>query len=122
MSTKINLYKEVRDRDEFVKTVNTNFTQLSQTNPQQEFIKQPSVKEFFNLYNTLFYQIPPQGPLSHQTLIEQSAEYVKFDPNDEIIQQAQAEIDLLRDDLLEANKEISELTAQILQLQSQLQQ
>ena len=122
MSEKINLYKEIRDRDEFVKTVNTNFTQLSQPNPQQEFQKQPSVKEFFSLYNTLFYQIPPQGPLSHQTLIEQSAEYVKFDPNDEIIQQAQEEIDLLRTDLLEANQEISELTAQVLQLQSQLQQ
>ena len=122
MSEKINLYKEVKDRGDFVKTVNTNFTQLSQTNPQQEFQKQPSVGEFFNMYNTLFYQIPIQGPKSHTTLIEQSAQYINFDVNSEIIQQAQEEIDLLRTDLLEANQEISELTAQVLQLQSQLQQ
>tara|TARA_R110000822_G_scaffold12157_5_gene44053 strand:+ start:2724 stop:3101 length:378 start_codon:yes stop_codon:yes gene_type:complete len=119
MAENINLNKIIRDRDDFSNVVNTSFTQLNQSQIQQNQITQTfSVGDFFNMYNNLFYEIPQSGPLSHQTLIEQSADYISYDALNESIVQAQEEINLLRSDLLEANQEINKLSIEIVDLQS----
>jgi len=41
----------------------------------------PTVNEFFNYYNILFYQIPQTGENSHETLVEKSSEYLGLDLN-----------------------------------------
>lgn len=41
----------------------------------------PTVNEFFDNYNVLFYQIPMTGSNSHSELIERSSEYVGLDLN-----------------------------------------
>jgi len=41
----------------------------------------PTVDEFFDNYDILFYQIPLTGSNSHATLIERSSEYVGLDLN-----------------------------------------
>ena len=41
----------------------------------------PTVNEFFDNYNVLFYQIPMTGSNSHSELIERSSEYIGLDLN-----------------------------------------
>ena len=66
----------------------------------------PSVEEFFGLYNSLFYDIPALGETnSHQYLIRTSGEYINFDEVNDEIQALQAEIAQLRSDLLTAQME-----------------
>jgi hypothetical protein len=64
------------------------------------------------MYNELFYEIPETGNNSHTYLIEKSSEYVNYEQNlDEIIA-LQAEIAQLRMDLLESQKQVTELQTQ----------
>ena len=41
----------------------------------------PTVDEFFNNYDVLFFQIPQTGSNSHETLVEKSSEYLGLDLN-----------------------------------------
>jgi hypothetical protein len=59
----------------------------------------PTVDEFFNDYETLFYQIPQTGTNSHETLIQQSCEYVGLN-----LQQLLDQINFLQ----EQNKQLQE--------------
>ena len=38
----------------------------------------PTVDEFFEYYDILFYEIPKEGDNSHESLISRSSEYVGF--------------------------------------------
>ena len=59
MSQEINFNKVVYDKNQYEKLVNTNFSQLdSEVDPQILLKSQPSIPEFFKMYNELFYQIP----------------------------------------------------------------
>ena len=74
-------------------------------------ITQISLEEFFQNYNDLFYQIPKEGDLnSHTYILNKTVEYlgVKL-ADDESIQALLDEIDLLRRQVLENNKTISEV-------------
>ena len=107
MAQKINLNKEVFNKVEYQKTINTNFTQLGVQTTQQQVEEQPTVEEFFTLYNDLFYDIPEIGETdSHEFLVKTSGEYIDFDENDELIQALQDEISQLREDLLEAQQQL----------------
>jgi hypothetical protein len=72
--------------------------------------QQPTVEEFFNLYNSLFYDISERGSnTSHEYLIQQSSEYINFTQNNAEIIALQQEITQLRTELLDAQKQIVEL-------------
>jgi len=105
----VNLNKTVYSRNQYGKVIDTNFTQLvpqsSQTSTQQTG---PTVAEFFNLYNQLFYEIPKTGEDSHETLIKRSSEYVDFQPTDDTIQALLNEIDSLQAENLSLNQQLTQ--------------
>ena len=57
MAENIDLNKEVFNKRDYEKTVNTSFTQLGVKTIQEQIDEKPSVQEFFDLYNELFYEI-----------------------------------------------------------------
>jgi hypothetical protein len=101
--SKIDLIKDVFSKPQYTKTIDTNFKELGVTSIKQDLQNQTTVSDFFNLYNELFYEIPPEGAInSHRYLVEQSGEYINFDQNSEEIEALQAEITQLRQDLLQS--------------------
>lgn len=105
MAENIDLNKSVFNKRDYNKTIDTSFTQLGVKSIQQQLDEQPTIQEFFSMYNTLFYQINEFGPTdSHEYLIKTSSEYINFEENDEIIQALQNEIAQLREELLETQQ------------------
>jgi len=103
---RLDLIKEVFNKAEYIKTINTSFSELGAPSITEDQQVQPSVEEFFGLYNSLFYDIPALGETnSHQYLIRTSGEYINFDEINDEIQALQAEIAQLRSDLLTAQME-----------------
>ena len=108
MAQQVTLTKQVYDKNQYQKVIDTSFTQLVQpvTTPTGSAL--PTVNQFFEYYNQLFFDIPKFGEInSHEYLIKTSQEYVGTSNvvNDEI----QALID-----------EITELRQENLDLQQQL--
>lgn len=106
MSQEIKLGKTGFVRNSYINTIDTTFTQLIPPPPPVE--ETISVEEFFDLYNTLFYEIPAEGSVnSHTSLIERSSEYIGFtEENDENIQILLDEITSLREELLQTQKDL----------------
>jgi hypothetical protein len=110
MSENINLNKQVYDKRQYIKVIDTSFKQLGVQTIQEQIDQQPTTDEFFNMYNELFYQIPELGATnSHEYLIKKSSEYIAFDANQDEIIALQNEIAQLRIDLLDAQKQVIEL-------------
>jgi ethanolamine utilization cobalamin adenosyltransferase len=110
MSENIDLSKQVYNKEQYTKVIDTSFKQLGVQNIQQQIEDQPTVDDFFNMYNELFYDIPETGEVnSHEFLIKKSSEYIGFEANQEEIIALQAEIAQLRIDLLESQKQVIEL-------------
>jgi hypothetical protein len=110
MSESINLNKQVYDKRQYTKVIDTSFKQLGVQTIQEQIDQQPTVDEFFNMYNELFYQIPELGATnSHEYLVKKSGEYIAFDANQDEIIALQNEIAQLRIDLLDAQKQVIEL-------------
>ena len=110
MSESINLQKQVYDKQQYAKVIDTSFKELGVQTIQERIAVQPTTEEFFSLYNELFYNIPELGETnSHEYLIKTSSEYINFETNQEEIAALQAEIAQLRTDLLDAQKQIIEL-------------
>ena len=109
MAQPVTLQKQVYDKNQYQKVIDTSFTQL--VPPVTASITAsalPSVSEFFTYYNQLFFDIPKFGEInSHEYLIKTSTEYIGASSvvNDEL----QALID-----------EITELRQENLDLQQQL--
>ena len=112
MAEDINLNKEVFNKRDYQKTINTSFTQLDVPSVQEQLTQQTTVSEFFNLYNELFYEINEIGETnSHEYLIKTSSQYINFNENDELIQALQNEIAQLREELLGAQQQLVEDTS-----------
>ena len=110
MAENLNLNKQVFNKRAYLKTIDTSFSELGTKTLQEEISSQPTVQEFFNMYNTLFYNINELGPTnSHEYLIKTSQEYIGFKEDNEIIKLLQAEIAGLRKELLETQKQLSGL-------------
>ena len=106
MGERIDLIKDVFNKAEYIKTIDTSFNEFGAVSITEDQQLQPSVEEFFGLYNSLFYDIPALGETnSHQYLIRTSGEYINFDEVNDEIQALQAEIAQLRSDLLTAQME-----------------
>ena len=59
----------------------TNFNNFVPQPTVEPVVSIPTVDEFFNNYDILFFQIPLTGRNSHATLIEKSSEYLGLDLN-----------------------------------------
>jgi uncharacterized membrane protein YgcG len=109
---RLDLIKEVFNKAEYIKTINTSFSELGVTTITEDQQLQPSVEEFFGLYNSLFYDIPALGETnSHEYLIRTSGDYINFDEVNEEIQALQAEISQLRSNLLTVQMENVKISA-----------
>tara|TARA_Y100000389_G_C17413786_1_gene492486 strand:- start:216 stop:731 length:516 start_codon:yes stop_codon:yes gene_type:complete len=103
---RIDLRKEVFSKAQYVKTIDTSFNELGVTSIGEDLLAQPSVEEFFNQYNELFYDIPPNGEVnSHEYLVKTSGEYINFEDNSLEIEALRAEIATLRADNLSLQME-----------------
>ena len=102
---KVNISKTVYSKNQYEKVINTAFTQLV---PQSSQTQQtgPTVTEFFDLYNQLFYEIPKTGDNSHETLIKRSSEYIDYQPTDDTIQALLNEINSLQAENLSLNQQL----------------
>jgi hypothetical protein len=108
MSQQVKLTKQVYDKNQYQKVIDTSFTQLIQPITASTGSTLPTVDQFFEYYNQLFFDIPKFGETnSHEYLIKTSQEYIGISNvvNDEI----QALID-----------EVTELRQENLDLQQQL--
>ena len=100
---RLDLRKEVFNKAEYIKTIDTRFNQFGTTTITEDLEAQPTVAEFFGLYNSLFYDIQALGETnSHQYLVRTSGEYINFDEISNEVRALQAEIAQLRSDLLTA--------------------
>lgn len=112
---KIILNKEVLNKNQYQKVIDTSFTQLVQPPPvTPESIPSISVAEFFNNYQEIFFQIPKFGSInSHEYIIKTSQEYLGNDQlTNSTIQALIEEITQLRQENLEFQQQIISGTIQ----------
>lgn len=76
ISTKKTIYSK-----DINKVVNTGFNIAVNANSTETVTTVPTVNEFFENYDILFYEIPLTGSNSHTTLVERSSEYLGLDLN-----------------------------------------
>jgi len=111
MEQKVDTKKQVFNKAQYPKTINTQFSQLGVTSIADAIAQTPTTEEFFQLYNELFYDIPALGETnSHQYLVRTSGEYINFDEESDIIQALQEEITALREELLDTQINLAEAT------------
>lgn len=108
MNQRINLNRKVYNKSDYLKTIDTSFNELLPPTPIVEE-NTVTVEQFFEYYNQLFFDIPKTGVDSHNTLIQQSSEYVGDDQTNEEIEALVLEINSLRDQLLQSQNDLTEL-------------
>jgi len=109
MEQKVDTQKNVFDKNQYVKTIDTSFKELGVTTISDDIQSQPTTEQFFELYNQLFYDISPTGETnSHEFLVQQSGEYINFEANSEEIRALQDEIANLREELLNTQIQIAQ--------------
>ena len=109
----LNLRKTVLTKTGYSNAINTSFSELVTPPPPLE--ETISVEQFFDLYNSIFYDIPAEGNInSHQFLIERSQEYIGVsETTDEEVQILLDEITSLRQNLLDTEQEAFQLRSQL---------
>ena len=109
----IDLNKTVFNKRDYEKTIDSSFTQLGVKSIQEQINEQPTIQKFFDMYNELFYDIPEMGELnSHEFLIKTSGEYIDSEIDNEVIQALQNEIAQLREELLQSQQNLIDITNQ----------
>lgn len=106
----IPIEKQVFDKDQFGRVIDTTFRQL--LNQQQgEETPEFTLEDFFELYESLFYQIPKEGDdESHRYILEKTAEYLGVVVSQDDIQALLDEITSLRQQVLDLQTAMSELS------------
>lgn len=102
MEKKIDVKKQVFNKAQYIKTIDTTFNELGVTNIIEDIESTVTVEQFFELYDELFYDIEPNGVNnSHEFLVKTSGEYINFDQESDIIKALQEEISSLRQENLD---------------------
>ena len=116
---KINLTRVVYDKDDYQKTIDTSFNELLPSIPvvEEDVI---TVEQFFVYYDHLFFDIPKTGNNSHNTLIQQSTEYVGNEQTNAEIEALVQEVNNLRAQLIDSQTQISELQQTNTELSQQI--
>ena len=106
----INLNKQVFNKTSFENTVNTTFTELTSSVVITPTQSTPTVSEFFQSYNDLFYDIPKFGGTnSHEYLILTSQQYIgTLSSDQEVIDALIAEVTELRQENLDLQQQIAQ--------------
>ena len=107
--SQIPIQKTVFNKDSFGRVINTQFSQL--LNQTVEETNTFTVDDFFQLYEDLFYQIPKEGDTnSHRYILQREADYLGVSISQDDIQALLNEITSLRQQVLEAQQTINDLT------------
>ena len=108
--SQIPIQKTVFNKDDFNKVVDTQFSQLI-NNQQIEETPSFTLDDFFQLYEDLFDQIPREGDInSHQYILQKEADYLGVQINQDDLQALLDEITSLRQEVLDSQTIINELT------------
>ncbi len=108
--SQIPVQKTVFGKDAFSKVVNIQFNQLIDPTSEEEQLSF-SVDDFFELYDQLFYQIPTEGETnSHRYILQREADYLGVSISQEDVQALLDEITSLRQQVLDTQTTINELT------------
>jgi hypothetical protein len=108
--SQIPVQKTVFSKDSYSRVVDTQFSQLI---TQEDETLSFSVDDFFELYDQLFYQIPRDGETnSHQYILQREADYLGISISQEDVQALLDEITSLRQQVLDTQTIINDLTKQ----------
>jgi hypothetical protein len=109
--SQIPVQKTVFSKDSYGKVIDTQFHQL--LNQETEETLSFTVDDFFVLYDQLFYQIPKEGDVnSHQYILQREADYLNISISQDDVQALLDEITSLRQQVLDTQTTINELTKQ----------
>ena len=112
MANEVRIQKTVYKKDQLDKVVDRSFSTFAQPEAVEEDTL--TVEEFFTAYEDLYYEIPPEGERnSHNYLIQRSSELVDFEKDTTDIQPLLDEIAQLREQNLNLNQQIIDLTTQV---------
>ena len=109
MEQRVNLNREVFAKQQYEQVIDTSFSQLVPPSSSIPIEELPTVDEFFQDYDSLFFQIPQSGENSHETLIVSSTDYIGYQPLNDEIQALTEEITSLRTQLLESRQQLADL-------------
>ena len=108
--SQIPIQKTVYDKNSYNRVINTQFNQLINQSTDEEQLSF-TVDNFFELYDQVFYQIPKEGDTnSHQYILQREADYLGISVSQEDVQALLNEITSLRQQVLDAQTTINELT------------
>ena len=108
--SQIPIQKTVFNKDTYSRVVDTQFSQLLNQGAEEETLSF-TVDDFFQLYDEVFYQIPKEGDVnSHQYILQREADYLGISISQDDIQALLNEITSLRQQVLEAQATINDLT------------
>ena len=111
MDQKITFEKKVFNKPQYTKIIDNQFKELGISSIQEDIINTLSIEEFFEIYNSIFFDIPAEGDInSHRFLVETSGEFINFEDRSEEIEALQQEIARLRQENLQLRIENVELT------------
>ena len=108
--SQISVQKTVFNKDTYGRVIDTQFRQLINQGVVDET---PSftIDDFFQLYEDLFYQIPKEGDSnSHQYILQKEADYLGISISQDDIQALLDEITSLRQQVLETQQTVNDLT------------
>jgi hypothetical protein len=107
--SQIPIEKQVFDKDQFGKVINTQFSQLL-NQQQDELTPMFTLDDFFELYDQLFYQIPKEGDTnSHRFILQKEADYLGVIISQDDIQALLDEITVLRQQVLDTQTTLNGL-------------
>ena len=108
--SQIPVQKTVFNKDTYERVVDTQFHQFLNQGTVQDTLSF-TVDDFFQLYEDLFYQIPKEGEASsHRYILQREADYLGVSISQEDVQALLNEITSLRQQVLETQQTINDLT------------
>ena len=108
--SQIPVQKTVFNKDTYGRVINTQFSQFLNQNAVEETLSF-TIDDFFQLYDELFYQIEKEGDVnSHRYILQREADYLGVSISQDDIQALLNEITSLRQQVLEAQQTINDLT------------
>jgi len=110
VTEEVTLSKQVYGTATYTRVIDTEFRELvAPVEPVQESV---SIEGFFQQYEDLFFEIPVAGDInSHEYLVRKSGEYIGGEVLSDNEVALIEEINSLRQQLLEANKNIVDISA-----------
>ena len=108
--SQIPIEKQVFDKSQFGRVIDTQFRQLL-NNVNAGETPTFTLEDFFQLYEDLFYQIPKEGDTeSHRYILEKEADYLGIIVSQDDIQALLDEITNLRQQVLDTQTALDEIS------------